>query len=127
MSTKAIKITYWILTSIFVLAMLADSMGGLTQQQAGQDALKHLGYPMYFLIIGGVAKLLGALAILQTKFNAIKEWAYSGFVCTFIGASMSHYFVNDTIGMMIAPLIILAFTLLTYYFWKKYQSVTIQS
>jgi hypothetical protein len=73
MSTKAIKITYWVLTSLFVLAMLGDSYGGLTKQQAGQDALKHLGYPMYALTIFGIAKLSGALAILQTKFKPLKN------------------------------------------------------
>lgn len=53
--------------------MLMDGIGGITRQQAGQDILKHLGYPMYALTIFGVAKILGAIAILQTKFKTIKE------------------------------------------------------
>lgn len=119
MSAKTTNIIYWVLTCLFVLAMLADSYGGLSRQQAGQDALKHLGYPVYALTIFGLAKLMGSIAILQTKYIAIKEWAYAGFVCNSIGAAMSHYFVGDGIGMIIAPLILLAFTMLTYYFWKK--------
>ncbi|EHQ30604.1 DoxX family protein [Mucilaginibacter paludis] len=124
MSIKALKITYWILTSIFVLAMLADAYGGLSQQEAGKEALKHLGYPAYALVIFGTAKLLGALAILQTRYKTLKEWAYSGFVINCTGAAMSHVFVGDSAGIVIAPLILLAFTLLTYYFWKRYQSAT---
>ena len=120
MGVKATKTIYWILTLLFVLTMLGDSYGGLTKQQQGQDALKHLGYPIYALTIFGIAKLLGALAILQTKFVTIKEWAYAGFVINSLGAAMSHYFVADSIGMIIAPLVLLAYTVLTYYLWKKH-------
>ncbi|WP_317163476.1 DoxX family protein [Mucilaginibacter arboris] len=66
---------YWIITIIFSLFMLMDGIGAITRAAAGQEVLKHLGYPMYALTIFGVAKILGVIAILQTKFYTIKEWA----------------------------------------------------
>jgi hypothetical protein len=128
MKPKTIKITYWVLTILFALAMLGDSYGGITQQQAGKDVLQHLGYPMYALIIFGVAKLLGAIAILQTRFNTIKEWAYAGFAFNFIGAVASRAFAGDGLGLLIPPLVMLVIMFVTYYFWKKYEQLnTIQT
>jgi hypothetical protein len=123
MKPTTIKALYWVLTILFALAMLADGMGGVTQQQAGKDVMVHLGYPMYVLIIFGVAKLLGAVAILQTKFRAIKEWAYAGFAFNFIGAFASRAFVGDGGFLLILPLIILAFLFVVYYFWKRFEQV----
>jgi hypothetical protein len=74
MKPKSIKITYWVLTVLLALAMAGDGFGGVTKQQAGIDVLNHLGYPVYFMVIMGFAKLLGVVAILQTKFKAIKEF-----------------------------------------------------
>jgi|ERR1700754_469312 len=123
MKPKTIKITYWVLTVLFALAMLADSYGGITQQQAGKDVLQHLGYPMYALIIFGVAKLLGVVAVLQTRFNTIKEWAYAGFAFTFIGAIASRGFAGDGVSLLIPPLVMLVVMFVTYYFWKKYEQL----
>lgn len=100
--------------------MLMDGIGGITRQQAGQDVLKHLGYPMYALTIFGVAKTLGAIAILQTKFKTIKEWAYAGFAFNFMGAAASRAFAGDSFGLIIAPIVALAFMFLVYFLWKKY-------
>ncbi len=38
-----------------------------------------LGYPMYLLIIIGVWKMLGVIAVLAPKFPLVKEWAYAVF------------------------------------------------
>jgi len=55
----------------------------------------HLGYPKYFLLFIGVAKLLGAVAILIPGFPRIKEWAYAGFVFDLTAAVYSHISVGD--------------------------------
>ena len=123
MKPKTIKIWYWILTVLFALAMIGDAYGGITKQQAGVDVLNHLGYPLYNLPMYGVAKLLGAIAILQTKFKTIKEWAYAGFAFNFISAFTSRAIVGDGLGLLIAPVIMLAVLFITYYFWKKFDSL----
>jgi hypothetical protein len=119
---KKLKTWYWIITIIFALMMIMDGVGGITQQEAGKEVLKHLGYPMYLLIIVGIAKLLGAASILQNKFIAIKEWAYAGFAINFIGAFASRAFVGDGISLLIPPLIALVIMFIPYILWKKLAS-----
>ncbi|MBO9564855.1 MAG: DoxX family protein [Niastella sp.] len=123
MKPTTTKVLYWTLTIIFSLAMFLDGIGGVTQQEAGQEVMRHLGYPMYVLIIFGVAKLMGVIAIIQTKFLAIKEWAYAGFAFNFLGAFASRAFSGDSIGETIFPLIMLLIMFLPYLLWKKYQLV----
>ncbi len=119
---KKLKTWYWIATIIFALMMIMDGIGGITQQEAGKEVLKHLGYPMYLLIIVGIAKLLGAASILQNKFTAIKEWAYAGFAINFIGAFASRAFVGDGISLLIPPLVALVIMFIPYILWKKLTS-----
>lgn len=122
MKPKTIKSLYWIATIFIALLMLLDGYGGVSQQLAGQEVMKHLGYPMYVLIIFGIAKIMGAIAIVQTKYRTLKEWAYAGFAFNFIGASASRAFAGDGPGEIIFPLIALAILLIPYFLWKKYES-----
>jgi len=119
---KKLKTWYWVATIIFALMMIMDGIGGIIQQEAGKEVLKHLGYPMYLLIIVGIAKLLGAASILQNKFKTIKEWAYAGFAINFIGAFASRAFVGDGISLLIPPLIALIIMFIPYILWKKLAS-----
>lgn len=48
--------------------------------EAMQMVHDQLGYPTYFVPFIGVAKVLGAIAILVPGFPRIKEWAYAGLV-----------------------------------------------
>lgn len=116
---KKLKTWYWIATIIFALMMIMDGFGGVTQQEAGKEVLKHLGYPMYLLIIVGIAKLLGAISILQNKYTTIKEWAYAGFAINFIGAFASRAFIGDGISLLIPPLVALGIMFIPYVLWKK--------
>ena len=100
-----------------------DGVAGLMRVEDGKVALAHLDYPEYLMSIVGIAKVLGALFILQTKFKIIKEWAYAGFTINFLGASLSHYFMGDAISMLFAPLIILAFMFVSYWLWKRTEQV----
>ncbi|MCW3120229.1 MAG: DoxX family protein [Chitinophagaceae bacterium] len=119
MKPKTLKALYWIATVFFALLMLLDGFGGVTRQQEGKDVMIHLGYPEYVLTIFGVAKLLGAIAIIQTKYKTLKEWAYAGFAFTFIGALASRYFAGDGAGEIIFPLIALGIMFIPYFLWKK--------
>lgn len=119
MKPKTIKLLYWIFTILFATAMLMDGIGGVTQQLAGKQVMQHLGYPMYFLIILGIAKLAGVLAILQSKYVTIKEWAFAGFTFNFLGAFGSRLMSGDSVGLMIPPIIMLIPLFALYFLWKK--------
>lgn len=123
MNPKTIKITYWILTVVFTLFMLMDGGAGVAKEKTGQEVMKHLGYPIYIMVITGAFKILGAIAILQNKYKTIKEWAFAGFAINFIGAFASRAFVGDPIGLLVLPLVMLAIMFVVYYFWKKFETL----
>lgn len=120
MTIKALRISYWTATILFALVLVMDGIGGVAQAEAGKEALAHLGYPMHLLTIMGVAKLLAAIAVLQTRFQAVKEWAFAGFAFTCVGAFWSRAAVGDGIDLLIFPIIFLAIMCVPYWLWKKY-------
>jgi uncharacterized membrane protein YphA (DoxX/SURF4 family) len=52
--------------------------------------IDRLGYPSYFLVILGIWKLLGAIAVIVPRFPRLKEWAYAGVVFDLTGALVSN-------------------------------------
>ena len=123
MKPKTLSVLYWIFTIIFALLIFLDGIGGVTRQQPGIDGVKHLGYPVYFLTIAGVSKLLAVVALLQTKFKVIKEWAFAGIAINFVCAFASRAFVGDSFGLLILPIIMLGFLFIPYVLWKKVEMV----
>lgn len=123
MKPKTIKISYWCLIVLFSIAMLGDAFGGITKQQAGIDVLNHLSYPIYIMPFLGYLKVLGVIALLQTKFRNLKEWAFAGFAFNFIGAAVSRAAVGDGTGMVAMPLVMLTVLFVTYWFWRKYDAL----
>lgn len=123
MKAKSNNTLYWVVTILFAVFMLMDAFGGITRQQAGIDVLNHLGYPVYLLTIVGIAKLLGVVAILQTRYSTIKEWAYAGFAFNFLGGAASRAFVGDTAGEIAFPIIMFGVLLIPYMLWKKSERV----
>ena len=55
-----------------------------------REVIHQLGYPSYFLIILGIWKLLGAVALAIPRFPRLKEWTYAGVIFNFTGAIASH-------------------------------------
>lgn len=123
MTKKTLRISYWTATILFALLLVMDGIGGVMQVEAGKVALAHLGYPMHLLTIMGVAKLLAAVAVLQTRFRTVKEWAFAGFAFTCVGAFCSRAAVGDGIDLLIFPIIFLAIMYVPYWLWKKYEPV----
>lgn len=119
MSKKSIKITYWISTILFVAFMVFGGIGSLAGSEGGVAVMEALGYPLYLNIILGIAKILGGIALVQTKWYVIKEWAYAGFAFDIIGAGMSFVLAGMGFAMTIVPLITLAVMFTSYVTWKK--------
>jgi hypothetical protein len=123
MKPKTIKIVYWVLIVLFCLSAIGDAMGGLTKAKPGVEAMEHLGYPLYLMPFLSVLKLLGVIALLQTKIQNVKDWAFAGFAFTFIGAFVSRASVGDSGAFLIIPLVMLALLFVIYYFWRKFELV----
>ena len=121
--TRRNKIIYWISTVWLALGMLATGTLQLFKVTAegalappGVYGITHLGYPIYFLTILGVWKILGAGAVLIPKFPLLKEWAYAGFFFTMSGAIFSHIALGDSMKEIVPSLLLLILTVVSWYF-----------
>ncbi|GAB3580374.1 DoxX family protein [Hymenobacter daeguensis] len=113
---------YWTLTVLFCLMMLADGVAGLLHEPNGVAAMKQLGYPIYLMDITGAAKILGALALLQTRYRTLQEWAFAGFVIDFIGAAASVLLAGMGGVATIPALVMLVVVAGIYFLWKQYRA-----
>lgn len=120
MSPKAIKITYWIVTLLFSAFMLFSGIVELMQTESAQNALTDLGYPVYLNFIIGIAKILGVIAIVQTKYKTIKEWAYAGFTIDLVGAGASFVLNGAGFASSLFMVPFLAVLFASYALSKKY-------
>jgi hypothetical protein len=118
MASKSLRLAYWVATGVFAAFLILDGLGGVLRAEAGREALTHLGYPLYLLPTFGVAKLLAAVAVLQTRFRTVKEWAFAGFAFTCVGAFVSRAAVGDT-AETIYPVVFLAIMAIPYVLWLR--------
>jgi len=117
------KIIYWISTIWLALGMLTTGTLQLFKVNAegavappGVYGITRLGYPIYFLTILGVWKILGVVALLSPKFPLLKEWAYAGFFFAMSGALVSHIAVGDPVNEIFPSLLLLILTVVSWYF-----------
>jgi hypothetical protein len=116
--TKRNKIIYWIATIWLALGMLSTGAVQLFKGKTGAggaDSIIHLGYPIYFLTILGVWKILGVVTVLIPKFPLLKEWAYAGFFFAMSGAVFSHI-ASGSVKEIFPPLLLLVLTAVSWYF-----------
>ena len=92
---KAYKIAYYILTVLLSALMLFSAYGSLKGGADVEAMMTHLGYPMYVLTMLSYLKILGVVALWQTKFPNLREWAYAGFFFDMLGAGISFMAVGD--------------------------------
>lgn len=114
--SKRNKIIYWIATVWLSLGMLSTGLVQLIGLKEENEMMQHLGYPLYFLTIIGVWKILGVIAILIPRFPLLKEWAYAGFFFCMSGAVFSHLAVGDEAIELFGPSLLIALTAVSWYF-----------
>lgn len=120
---KRNKIIYWISTVWLASGMLSSGILQLFKAKAegtlsppGVYGITHLGYPVYFLTILGVWKILGVVTLLLPKFPLQKEWAYAGFFFVASGAVFSHIACGDSFKEIYPSLLLLILTAVSWYF-----------
>ena len=82
----------------------------------GVEGIVKLGYPVYFLTLLGVWKILGVIAILAPKLPLVKEWAYAGFFFAMSGAAFSHTALGSPVSELFPSLLLLVLTVTSWYF-----------
>ena len=113
---KRNRIIYWIATIWLSLGMLSTGIVQLLKTDEEVDMMTHLGYPVYFLTIIAVWKILGVVAVLIPKFPLLKEWAYAGFFIAMSGAIISHLISGDEAKEIFGPTLLLILTIVSWYF-----------
>lgn len=114
--TKQTKIIYWIATGWLALGMLSTGAVQLLKMEEEVANIRQLGYPVYFLTILGIWKMLGVAAVLVPKFPLVKEWAYAGFFFAMSGATCSRILSGGTINEIAPSLLLLILTVVSWYF-----------
>ena len=121
--SKRNKIIYWIATLWLSTGMISTGLLQLFKMKAegsvsppGVEGIIHLGYPVYFLTILGVWKILGVIALLVPKYPLLKEWAYAGFFFIMSGAIYSHIAIGDPAKELFPSFLLLLLTVLSWYF-----------
>ena len=119
MTTK--MVAYWVVT---VLIALETLVGGATDLVHGRsilvagppvaEAVLHLGYPLYFLRLLGVWKLLGGIVLLVPGYPRLKEWAYAGIFFELSGAGASWLAYERNLGEALPPMILALLTLVSW-------------
>jgi hypothetical protein len=110
---KRDKVIYWFATGLISAGMLMSAFMYLTKNPQLMKSFQSTGYPDFFATILGIAKLLGSIVLLIPMWSKLKEWAYAGFVFTFIGAVWTHLATGTP---WIAPFIALSILSVSYWF-----------
>lgn len=112
---KKDTIIYWTTTGLISAMMLFSAYSYFTSEEI-KAAFVHLGFPSWFRIELGVAKMLAAIAIVLPSIPArFKGFAYAGLAITFISAIIAHMSMGDVKGAMM-PLLFLLVLAVSYFF-----------
>lgn len=104
------KIAFWVSTGLIAALSFFDGFVYLSGRAV--PVFAHLGYPQQLRIILGIAKPLGAIALLVPGMAKLKEWAYAGFTFAWISAFFAHYLAGD--GPIAFPLVLLVLLVVSY-------------
>ncbi|MFL5740185.1 MAG: DoxX family protein [Flavisolibacter sp.] len=114
-SSRGRRIVYWIALVLVEFSMLSAAVTEIIHFSGNVEGIVHqLGYPMYFLTIQGVWKLLAGIAILLPRTPILKEWAYAGIFFSMTGATASNAFCHLGAGHILSPLFIAGLAVLAW-------------
>jgi uncharacterized membrane protein YphA (DoxX/SURF4 family) len=107
------KLTYWVSTGLLAALSFFAAFAYLSGGSQAVQGFAHVGYPQQLRIILGIAKPLGAIALLVPGLPKVKEWAYAGFTFAWISASIAHYLAKDG-SEAFMPLVLLVVLFISY-------------
>jgi len=114
--TKRNKIIYWVSTLWLALGMTSTGIVQFLKMKEEVDLFNRLGYPIYFLTILSIWKILGVVAVLIPRFPLLKEWAYAGFFFAMSGAVFSHLASGSGTLDYFGPVLLIVLTVTSWYF-----------
>jgi uncharacterized membrane protein YphA (DoxX/SURF4 family) len=107
------KVIYWVSTGLLAALSLFAAFTYLSGSTQAVQGFAHVGYPQQLRVILGIAKLLGATALVVPGLPRLKEWAYAGFTFAWISAFIAHHLAKDGPEQFM-PLILLVLLFISY-------------
>lgn len=119
---KKTKILYWVFTVLFALIMLSTAIPNVMMLPDSIDLIHtKLGYPEYFIMFVGVAKILGVIGILVPGYPRVTEWSYAGLFFDLTAATVSGIAVEGFDPMQLFMGVFFAPGILSYIYYHKYR------
>ncbi|MBL7952364.1 MAG: DoxX family protein [Flavobacteriales bacterium] len=118
---RKLNIAYWIVNGLFAAFMIFSSLDNVVSgEQSVAFVHDKMGYPVYFIPWIGVAKILGAIAILLPMLPArVKEWAYFGLFMDLATAIYSFIALGEPASGYAPIFIFVAFLIAAYVLHHK--------
>jgi DoxX-like family len=107
-------VAYWTTTAALAAECFVGGVMGALRLQPFKGVVTHLGYPPYFMTILGVCYVSAGVVLLAPRLPLVKEWAYAGLIFVYTGATASHIWVGDDAKTLVAPLILVGLTVVSW-------------
>ena len=102
------KAAYWLCTGFVVFFVGSGGLAYALQVPDVVQGVVALGFPVHFVVVLGIWKVLGSIAILVPGFRLLKEWAYAGIMFDLTGAAAASFATGGEWWHVAAPLSIAA-------------------
>ena len=99
---KGRDLAYWVCTALIAFVFVSGGLVYLMRVAPAIEGVMHLGFPLYFVTLLGIWKLLGGVAILG--FARVKEWAYAGMFFDLTDAAVASASSGNAWWHIVAPL-----------------------
>jgi hypothetical protein len=100
-------IAYWICTGVIALSIGSGGALQVLRVPQNVEGMMALGYPLHFIVLLGVWKVLGALTLLAPGLRLVKEWAYAGIFIDLSGAAVASAANAGGAFHIIAPIVLI--------------------
>jgi hypothetical protein len=100
-------IAYWICTVVIALCIGLGGVAQVLRLPQNVEGMTALGYPLHFIVLLGVWKVLGALTLVVPGLRLVKEWAYAGIFIDLSGAVVASVANAGAAFHVIAPLVLI--------------------
>jgi len=101
-------------TGIIAALSLFAGFSYLSGGSQAVEGFARVGYPQQLRVLLGIAKPLGAIALVIPGFLRLKEWAYAGFTFAWVAASIAHYFAGQH-KEAVVPVVLLVLLAVSYF------------
>ena len=100
-------IAYWICTVFIALCIGSGGAAQALRVPQNVQGMTALGYPLHFIVLLGVWKVLGALTLLAPRLRLVKEWAYAGIFVDLSGAAVASAANAGGAFHVVAPIVLI--------------------